>query len=65
MGNWLRTGGFATSGAACLWKISGRCWYESTIGLSRCTDVAGPVGGIMEGILSGVCIVGSTDHAMG
>lgn len=64
-GNGLRTGGFATTGAAHLWKSSGGCWYESTIGLSRCTDIVGAVGGIKEGILSGVCIVGSTDHAMG
>jgi hypothetical protein len=65
VGNGLRTGGLATSGAGCLWEISGGYWYESTIGRSRCTDVVGPVGGIMEGILLGVSIVGSTDHAMG
>jgi len=64
-GNGLRTGGSAATGAGCLWKISGGCRYEGTIGLSRCTDIVGAVGGIKEGILSCVCIVGSTDHAMG
>jgi hypothetical protein len=64
-GNGLRTGGSATRGAGCLWESSGGCWHECTIGRSRCTDILGPVGGIMESILSGVCIVGSTDHAMG
>lgn len=65
MGDGLRTGASATRGAACLWKISGGCWYEGTIDVSRCADVVGPVGGIEEGILSGVCVVGSTDHALG
>ena len=64
-GSGLRTDGSATRGARCLWKSSGGRWYEGTIGRSRCTDILGPVGGIKESILSGVCIVGSTDHAMG
>jgi hypothetical protein len=56
-----------TDGAASLWNShsSGGCRYESTISRSRCTDVVGPVGGIKEGILLGVCIVGYTDHAFG
>jgi hypothetical protein len=56
-----------TDGAASLWNShsSGGCRYESTISRSRCTDVVGSVGGIKEGILLGVCIVGYTDHAFG
>ena len=64
-GEWLRTGLSTTTGATCFWKICGGCWYESTIAVSRCTDVVGPVGGIKEGILPGVCIVANTGHALG
>jgi hypothetical protein len=63
-GEWLRTSGSATTAATCPWECSGGCWYESTIFLSRCAHIAFTGGVIAEGILSGVCIVGSTDHAM-
>ena len=63
-GDGVCTDSSATAGACCLWKAGGGCWYESTIGVSGCTDIFSPVGSIKEGILSGVCIVSSTDHAM-
>ena len=63
-GEWLRTSGFATAAATCPWKSSGGRWYERTVCLSWCTDIVAAGGGITEGVLSGVCVVGSTDHAM-
>jgi len=47
------------------WEGGRGCWDEGAVCLSRCADKVGAGGFIEERILSCVCIVSSTDHAMG